>query len=197
MTTPNPERVQFGARLRQQRESKSLTMPDVVKLTKIPEKTLLHLEEGAFELLPAEVFVRGFLKSYCRAVGLDVDATVLDYEALVKERKPRVPSLARLGAMRGDSVQVPAIPGAAPDKAAAAPDKGGEKEKEKEKDEVSVFAALADAGKGTGRMGLTLAVIVLVIVATLTLSLLLRRPGRVGDGVSTIVGAASAVEKVG
>lgn len=194
MTTPSPERVQFGARLRQQRESKSLTVPDVVKLTKIPEKTLVHLEEGAFELLPAEVFVRGFLKSYCRAVGLEVDGTVQDYEALVKERKPRVPSLARLGAMRGDSVQVPAIPsgsGAAPDKAAAA---AAEKEKEKEKDEVSVFAALADAGKGTGRMGLTLAVIVLVIVATLTLSLLLRRPGRVGDGVSAV---SALVEKFG
>jgi len=192
VTTPNPDRVQFGARLRQQRESKSLTVPDVVKLTKIPEKTLLHLEEGAFELLPAEVFVRGFLKSYCRAVALDVDATIRDYEALVKERRARVPSLARLGAMRGDSVQVPAIPGQAPaaaDKAAAEK----EKEKEKEKDEVSVFAALADAGKGTGRMGLTLAVIVLVIVATLTLSLLLRRPGRVGDGVSTV---AALSEKI-
>ena len=192
MTTPNPERVQFGARLRQQRESKALTVPDVVKLTKIPEKTLGHLEDGAFELLPAEVFVRGFLKSYCRAVGLDVDGTIRDYEALVRERRPRVPSLARLGAMRGDSVQVPALPGAQQDK--AAPEK--EKEKEKEKDEVSVFAALADAGKGTGRMGLTLAVIVLVIVATLTLSLLLRRPGRVGDGVSAVFVAGALVEKI-
>jgi hypothetical protein len=192
VTTSTHERVQFGARLRQQREARSLTVPDVVKQTKIPEKTLQHLEEGAFELLPAEVFVRGFLKSYCRAVGLDVDATVLEYEALVKERKPRVPSLARLGAMRGDSAQVPAIPGSAPDKAAA--EKAAEKEKEKEKDEVSVFAALADAGKGTGRMGLTLAVIVLVIVATLTLSLLLRRPGRVSDGVSV---TAALVEKIG
>ena len=193
MTTPNPERVHFGARLRQQRESKALTVPDVVKLTKIPEKTLQHLEDGAFELLPAEVFVRGFLKSYCRAVGLDADATVHEYEALVKERKPRVPSLARLGAMRGDSVQVPAIPGSAPDKAAGEKGEKAEKEKEKEKDDVSVFAALAGAGKGTGRMGLTLAVIVLVIVATLTLSLLLRRPGRVGDGVSAV---AALVQKI-
>jgi len=192
VTTPNPERVQFGARLRQQRESKALTVPDVVKLTKIPEKTLGHLEDGAFELLPAEVFVRGFLKSYCRAVGLDVDGTIRDYEALVRERRPRVPSLARLGAMRGDSVQVPAVPGAPQDKAAVEK----EKEKEKEKDEVSVFAALADAGKGTGRMGLTLAVIVLVIVATLTLSLLLRRPGRVGDGVSAVFVAGALVEKI-
>jgi hypothetical protein len=193
VTTPNPERVQFGARLRQQRESKSLTVPDVVKLTKIPEKTLLHLEEGAFELLPAEVFVRGFLKSYCRAVGLNVEATVAEYESLVKERKARVPSLARLGAMRGDSVQVPAIPPGSGAPAEKSDKAEKEKEKEKEKDEVSVFAALADAGKGTGRMGLTLAVIVLVIVATLTLSLLLRRPGRVGDGVSTVAAVAEKI----
>jgi hypothetical protein len=182
----NEDRVHFGARLRAQREARSLSVPDVVKLTKIPEKSLHHLEDGAFEALPAEVFVRGFIKSYCRAVGLEVEPTLRDYEGLVRERKPKVPSLARLGQMRDGTAPVataaaaPAAPGAG----AAEKDRDREKDKEKEKDDLSIFSALADAGKGTGRMGLTLAVIILVIVATLTLSLLLRRPGRVGDGVS-------------
>jgi len=193
----NEQRVRFGARLRQQREAKALTVPDVVKLTKIPEKSVNSLEGGVFEELPAEVFVRGFIKSYCRAVGMDSETALLDYEELVHEKKPRVASLARLGQMRNETSQVTPITGLGtptPTASAAAPappektaaEKEKEREREKEREEQSVFSALADAGKGTGRMGLTVAVIVLVIVATLTLSLLLRRPGRagVGDGVS-------------
>jgi cytoskeletal protein RodZ len=176
-----PERAQFGARLRAQREAKALSVPDVVKLTKIPEKSVTLLEDGSFEALPAEVFVRGFVKSYCRVVGLDVDATLRDYEVLVRERRPRVPSLARLGTMRGDSGPAAAVPAPAPPPA------------EKERDDVSIFSALAEAGKGTSRMGLTVAVIILVIVATLTLSLLLRRPGRGGDGVSRLAGSGTLV----
>jgi hypothetical protein len=180
------ERVQFGARLRQQREAKALTVPDVVKLTKIPEKSVTLLEGGVFEDLPAEVFVRGFIKSYCRVVGLDVDGALKEYEGLVRERRPRVVSLARLGTAR-EPTPAPApapAPAAPPANAAATPATPPAPAADRDKDDLSIFSVLADAGKGTGRMGLTLAVIILVIVATLTLSLLLRRPGRVGDGVS-------------
>ena len=201
MMSTHEDRVRFGARLRQQREARTLSVPDIVKLTKIPEKSLNLLEGGVFEELPAEVFVRGFIKSYCRAVGLDVDTILHDFEALVREKKPRVASLARLGSARGDSAQVPAIappspasspsspssPSSATAPAAAPAEPPPEKSAaEKDKEELSRFAALADITKGTSRMGLTVAVIILVIVATLTMSLLLRRPGRgVGDGVSS------------
>jgi cytoskeletal protein RodZ len=166
------ERVQFGAKLKQQREARALSVPDVVKLTKIPERSLNLLEGGVFEELPAEVFVRGFLKSYCRAVGLDADETIHAYDGLVKADRPRtVPSLARVGQSRERDRDRDR-------------DRTPEPEKEPEKDDNTIFTALSEAGKGTGRMGLTLAVIILVIVATLTLSLLLRRPSHVGDGVS-------------
>jgi hypothetical protein len=198
MMSTHEDRARFGARLRQQREARSMSVPDIVKLTKIPERSLNFLEGGSFEDLPAEVFVRGFLKSYCRAVGLDVEAILHDYESLVREKKPRIASLARLGSARGDSAQmtavttaVPAAPpppgsNAATAAAAAAVEPPPEKTAaEKDKEELSRYARLGDIGNGPGRMGLTVAVIILVIVATLTMSLLLRRPGRgVGDGVS-------------
>jgi hypothetical protein len=175
----NEERVQFGARLKQQREARALSVPDVVKMTKIPERSLLFLEGGAFDELPAEVFVRGFLKSYCRAVGLDADELIGVYEGLTaKERKRPLPSLARVG------VPARAEEHRAPEREPAP----------KPDDDHAILSALSGAGKGTGRMGLTLAVIILVIVATLTLSLLLRRPSRVGDGVSAV---ETAVAKVG
>jgi Helix-turn-helix domain len=193
MMSTQEDRVRFGARLRQQREARSLSVPDIVKLTKIPEKSLHNLEGGAFEELPAEVFVRGFLKSYCRAVGLEVETMLRDYDGLVRDKRPRgLPSLARLGTTRGDSGPVTAIHGAPPAPTAAAPvaapvaDAPPEKTAaEKDKEELSLYARLGDIGKGPGRIGLTVAVIILVIVATVTMSLLLRRPGRgVGDGVS-------------
>lgn len=165
------ERVQFGARLRVQREARALTVSDIVKLTKIPERSVISLEAGRFEELPAEVFVRGFLSSYGRIVGLEVAELLATYEGLVKKDRPRtVPSLARLG---------------------TAPAREREPERVVEPEDNAIFSALSEAGKGTGRMGLTLAVIILVIVATLTLSLLLRRPSHVGDGVSwhTLSGA--------
>jgi Helix-turn-helix domain len=171
MMSTHEDRARFGARLRAQREARSMSVPDIVKLTKIPERSLNFLEGGSFEDLPAEVFVRGFLKSYCRAVGLDVEAILRDYESLVREKKPRIASLARLGSARGDSAQMTAVATTA---APPAPAPG-----------LSRYARLADIGKGPGRVGLTVAVIILVIVATVTMSLLLRRPGRgVGDGVS-------------
>jgi cytoskeletal protein RodZ len=159
--------VQFGARLKQQREARALSVPDVVKLTKIPERSLNLLEGGAFDELPGDVFVRGFLKSYCRAVGLDTPATIQAYDGLVaKERRRPLPSLAKVGA---------------PARREPEP-----REPPKPDEDHAILSALSEAGKGTGRMGLTLAVIILVIVATLTLSLLLRRPSRVGDGLSRI-----------
>jgi Helix-turn-helix domain len=200
MMSTHEDRARFGARLRQQREARSMSVPDIVKLTKIPERSLNFLEGGSFEDLPAEVFVRGFLKSYCRVVGLDVEAILHDYESLVREKKPRIASLARLGQARGDSAQMTAVttataastappagppPGPATATAAAVEPPPEKTAAEKDKEELSRYARLGDIGKGPGRMGLTVAVIILVIVATVTMSLLLRRPGRgVGDGVS-------------
>jgi hypothetical protein len=205
-TTPDP-RADFGSRLRRQRESRSLTIHDVSKTTKIPERSVSLLENGAFDDLPGDVFVRGFLKSYCRAVGLETDPTLREYDELRGKgpRPKREPSLVRPGVSR--SAEVEAVPAAPPARQApvdqvastakppptesmpAPQDKaeGGEPPVTPETAvdaELSLFGALRSARVGTSRISLTLAVIILVIVATLTLSLLLQGPGRVGDGVS-------------
>ena len=40
MSTTTEDRAQFGAKPRQQREARALSVPDAVKLTKIPERSL-------------------------------------------------------------------------------------------------------------------------------------------------------------
>jgi cytoskeletal protein RodZ len=163
----------LGGRLKGQREARALTLADVSKVTKIPERSLTSLEDGRFSELPAEIFVRGFLKSYSRAVGLDADEIVRAYEDARRGDKPKAAaSLARFGQ--------PAVPEAPPPTA----------EPSKEAP-PSLLRQISEAGKGS-RVPLTLAVIILVIVATLTLSLLLRRPSKAGDGLSFMNGNFSA-----
>ena len=60
----------FGSCLRRAREDRSLTVGDVSASTKVPRSALELLEAGTLQGLPAHVFVRGFIRSYARAVGI-------------------------------------------------------------------------------------------------------------------------------
>jgi hypothetical protein len=71
----------FCAYLRQRREAKGIALAEISRITRIPLHNLERLEQGRFEELPADVFVRGFLRSYARCLDLDVDATVQRYAA--------------------------------------------------------------------------------------------------------------------
>jgi cytoskeletal protein RodZ len=63
----------FGNYLRRERELRQIPLAEVAAATKIPLRTLQSLEDGVWADLPAEVFVRGFVSSYARHVGLPVD----------------------------------------------------------------------------------------------------------------------------
>jgi cytoskeleton protein RodZ len=69
-----------GNKLREAREARSLSLDDVAHVTRIPRSSLSALEESRFDRLPAPVFVRGFIRSYARAVGLDAAVVVRLYD---------------------------------------------------------------------------------------------------------------------
>jgi hypothetical protein len=56
-----------------------MSVYDIATVTRIPVRSLERLESGLFEELPADVFVRGFLRSYARCVGLDADEIIRRY----------------------------------------------------------------------------------------------------------------------
>jgi cytoskeletal protein RodZ len=60
----------FGSCLRRAREERALTIGDVSASTKVPRSALELLESGNLSALPAHVFVRGFIRSYAKAVGI-------------------------------------------------------------------------------------------------------------------------------
>src|SRR5262245_1390456 len=60
----------FGNCLRRAREDRALTVGDISASTKVPRSAIEQLEAGALSSLPAHVFVRGFIRSYAKAVGI-------------------------------------------------------------------------------------------------------------------------------
>ncbi len=57
--------------LRTGRAQRGMSLQDVAKVTKIQPRILEQLEIGKLDGLPAEVFVRGFIRSFARCVGLE------------------------------------------------------------------------------------------------------------------------------
>jgi cytoskeleton protein RodZ len=62
---------EIGNSLREARLRQSLDFPRIEADTKIRAKYLRALEEESFELLPAETYVKGFLRAYAEYLGLD------------------------------------------------------------------------------------------------------------------------------
>ncbi|HMB52011.1 MAG TPA: helix-turn-helix domain-containing protein, partial [Thermoanaerobaculia bacterium] len=71
----------FGAWLRRQREIREIDLREIADKTKISLRYLKAMEQDRFEVLPAPIFARGFLREYARYVGLDADEVVNYYLA--------------------------------------------------------------------------------------------------------------------
>ncbi|HET9766710.1 MAG TPA: helix-turn-helix domain-containing protein, partial [Thermoanaerobaculia bacterium] len=77
----------FGSWLRQQREIRNITLREISDNTKIGLRYLEALEDDRFEVLPAAIFAKGFLREYAKYVGLDPDEVVNFY--LTAEQRHR------------------------------------------------------------------------------------------------------------
>jgi cytoskeleton protein RodZ len=62
---------EIGNSLREARLRQDLDFPQIEQATKIRSKYLRALEEEQFEVLPAQTYVKGFLRSYAEYLGLD------------------------------------------------------------------------------------------------------------------------------
>lgn len=58
-----------GAYLRELRERRGISLDEVSRLTRVPTRYLEALEASRLAELPAPVFVRGFIRAYCQALG--------------------------------------------------------------------------------------------------------------------------------
>lgn len=74
-------RMSLALWLRAGRMHRGMSLDDVTKVTKIQPRILERLEAGRLDGLPAEVFVRGFVRSFARCVGLDEAEALQRYAA--------------------------------------------------------------------------------------------------------------------
>jgi cytoskeletal protein RodZ len=61
----------LGEKLQKIRSEKRVSITDISKNTQIQAKYLEYLESGNYNDLPADVYVKGFLKSYANYLGVD------------------------------------------------------------------------------------------------------------------------------
>jgi cytoskeletal protein RodZ len=71
----------IGRYLRHAREARAMSVEEVSRATRIPVPSIERIEADHFDDLPGEVFVRGFLKAYARAVALPVEEVLARYTA--------------------------------------------------------------------------------------------------------------------
>ena len=78
---PDLPRHLTGPELRKLRESRGVTLREIALVTKIGVRFLEYIEEDRVTLLPAPVYLRGFLMEYGRVIGLDPRRTADAYMA--------------------------------------------------------------------------------------------------------------------
>ncbi len=79
-----------GARLRRARLRRGIDLEKIAEVTKINPTYLRCIEEDQYEDLPAIVYVRGFVVSYARCLGLEAEQVAGSYMELLRGAEPEV-----------------------------------------------------------------------------------------------------------
>lgn len=78
-----------GEYLKREREQREVPLSRIAESTRVPLKSLEALEADDFDSLPHPTFVKGYIKSYCKFLGLDETDAVLRYELFLREKSVR------------------------------------------------------------------------------------------------------------
>src|SRR4051812_41391280 len=76
---PPPQTV--GARLREAREKRGVSLRQIANTTRISVMSLEAVERSDLSRLPGGIFTRSFIRAYAEEVGLDPDRTIQDFIA--------------------------------------------------------------------------------------------------------------------
>ena len=87
----------FGERLVAARKARGLGLADVTQMLRLPAAALRALESSRYEDLPAPVFVRGYLRTYARLLGMDGEVLVAEYDRLVASPEPDLRLVTQFG----------------------------------------------------------------------------------------------------
>ena len=77
---------EIGELLREARESCGMTLPQASEITKVRTKYLEAIENGEFAVIPGEVYLKGFIRTYADCLGLDGAQVIAQYNELRRAR---------------------------------------------------------------------------------------------------------------
>lgn len=90
-----------GSILKTERELRQISLEEVAQVTRIPLMSLRALEDDDYASLPGNVFVRGFLRSYARALDLDAGEVLAAHAGQTADRDDPVEEMpAPLGSIQ-------------------------------------------------------------------------------------------------
>jgi cytoskeletal protein RodZ len=161
------ETVNFGTFLREERERRNISLAEISHSTKLSVTALKQMEEGNLEDLPPDVFVRGFIRSYAKSLGISSHAPLgmLD-QILAERRRAAMPLVAVVTPTERKPVVEAMLP---------------------------LDSQVEDDGQAPRRgIGLAVFVIIVLLIATITLSLFLRQQPPSGEGLSLEHGTPAA-----
>ena len=85
----------LGSYLKRERELRQISVAELAQTTRIPVRILHQLETDEIASLPADVFVRGFLRAYARALSMDEEHVLARYAGRqTPEPPPALPAAA-------------------------------------------------------------------------------------------------------
>ncbi len=102
----------LGQKLKKERVLRGVSIGDVAQSTRIQQKFLEALEDNNFDVLPAPVFITGFLRVYANYLGMDADAIISEYETSRQTTQPAAENAHKANA-EPDGKNLPLIAGAA------------------------------------------------------------------------------------
>ncbi|MBI5562294.1 MAG: helix-turn-helix domain-containing protein [Deltaproteobacteria bacterium] len=85
-----------GEHLKREREQRGISLRKVFEATRVPLKFLEAIESDDFESLPHPTFVKGYIKSYCKLLGIDENDSALRYDLFLREKNSKAYDLAPL-----------------------------------------------------------------------------------------------------
>ncbi|UXI66606.1 helix-turn-helix domain-containing protein [Tahibacter amnicola] len=83
----------LGSRLRAAREARGWTVDEAALKLRLPQRVLATLERGDFERIEHDVYLRGYLASYARLLGVPTT----DVDSLLRDRGQNQPALVATG----------------------------------------------------------------------------------------------------
>lgn len=85
------EDIVDGEKLKQIREEAGISLKSIISSTKISSFVINAIEGNEYESLPAEIYVKGFLRNYCKAIKINTEHSekiIKDYISLMKTQAP-------------------------------------------------------------------------------------------------------------